>query len=373
MNMKKTFLISFLLIGAAVSVLAQDSLPQVFGSVVFGRGWEDMGDDAPHGIYSLTPNKGEEIALVKRDNRLFADGGGVYVDGRYYMIDYSSFATDGKIYFRAFDVQNDWTLLYERTLNNLSSIASDLTYDPTSDTIYGCFSDDEGSGQYFFGTLDPLTGLSTKIADLKEELLTVACNREGQVFGVDSYGMLYSIDKTTGGLTEIGQTGKSIKYAQSATFDYASGRMFWAMTPHYTDQSAELCEVNTQTGETTTLSEIPNRYELTGIFTETSYALDDAPAIPSQLSANFEKDALSGSLTFTLPSLTNGGESLSGTTLGYIIKIDGQQVASDNGQAGAEVNVDQTLTRGMHYAKVAATNVSGRSSYIMLDFLGRYG
>lgn len=368
MKINSAFILSLMLAGTSATALAQDALPKVYGSVVFGRGWEDMGEDAPHGVYALPADNGDGIALVQRDNRLFADGGGVYVDGRYYLTDYSSFSTDGTISFRAFDVTGGWSLLYERTLTDLSSIASDLAYDPVSDRIYGCFSDSEGSGNYFFGTLDPLTGRSTKIADLKEELLVVACNRLGQVYGVGAYGMLYAVDKQSGALTEIGQTGKSIKYAQSATFDYASGRLLWAMTPHYTDQEAELCEVSTTTGAVTTLTTIPNRYELTGIYTETSYALGTAPAVPSQLAANFTKDALTGSLSFSMPATSYSGGTLTDAQLSYEVKIDGQQAATASASAGAQVNVSQTLTRGMHYAKVAASNASGRSPYTMLDF-----
>lgn len=364
----KTILLSLVMASSTLAVAAEETaLPTVYGSVVFGHGWEDMGDDAPYGIYALPPTQGDALSIVCRDNRLKADGGGVYVDGRYYMTDYSSYTDDGTVHFRAYDVADGWRLLYDHSLTTLSSIASDLAYDPVGDTIYGCFTDDEGSGSYFFGTLNRLTGQSTRIADLPQELMALAANRDGRLYAIGAYGMLFEVDKLTGALTEIGQTGKSIRYAQSATFDYATGRLLWAMTPHYTNLSAELCEVDPATGTTTTLTAIPNRYEFTGIYTESPYTPDGAPACPSQFAANFQKGSLSGTLTFALPATTFAGATLSGA-VGYELKLDGATVATASAAAGTTASVPQTLTRGMHYLRLAASNSTGRSPFVHLDF-----
>lgn len=239
-----------------------------------------MGDNAPYGVYSLPANNASALSQVKLDNKIKAYGGGVYVDGHYYLVDYTPYETDRTVAFRIFDVEKDWKLVSEKKITTYSSVASDLAYDPTTDKIFGCFRVDPMKDDYYFGTFNPVTGFSSKIANLKEELMAVACNREGKIYGIGRYGMLYSIDKETGTLTEIGQTNKTIKYAQSATFDYASGKMYWAMTPHYTNESPEICEVNLSTGAVTTLTTIPERYEFTGIYTTSSYTESNAPAAP---------------------------------------------------------------------------------------------
>ena len=352
-------------LGCASMAHAQ-AQPVVYGSVVFGHGWEDM-EKAPYGIYSMPANDGSKIAPVKLDDKLTAFGGGVYVDGRYYMVDYTPYNYDGTVSFRIYDVENGWKLLSEKKLTTYSSVASDLAYDPVGDKIYGCFRVDPKDNKYFFGTLNTATGFSSKISDLKEELIALASTRDGKLYGIGLYGMLYSIDKQTGSLTEIGQTGKTVKYAQSATFDYPSGRMLWAMTPHYTDESPELCELDLATGKATTLATIPDRYQFTGIFTKGSYAVDGAPSSPQKPSVEFSQASLTGNVVFTMPTTTMAGAKLSGN-LDYQVKIDGEPLFNGSSTAGAAVSEPATVERGMHTLKITASNVTGRSPFVYCDF-----
>lgn len=207
--------------------------PTVYGSVVFGHEWEDM-KAPPYGLYSMPADNGNAIKLEVRNDAIKANGGGVYIDGMYHLVDFTRYEFEQVVTFRTFDTKNNWKLINEQTIKSYSSAASDLTYDPVGDKIYGCFKETATSTQYFLGTLNPITGFASKIADIDEELIVLASTRDGMLYGVGAYGMLYSVDKQTGKLTKIGQTGKSVKYSQSATFDYASGRMLWAMTPQPT-------------------------------------------------------------------------------------------------------------------------------------------
>lgn len=358
----------------AASAQAQQSaaLPDIYGSVVFGHGWEDMGDNAPYGIYSVPPTDGSAIKLVKAGKQYHAIGGGVYVDGRYYLVDYSTLQTEGAVYFRTYDVADGWKLLREEPLSSLESIASDLTYDPVTDQIFGCFVDaatySSESKTYFFGTLNPLTGASTHIASLPEELICLAANREGELYGIGALGALYKVDKTSGAVTKIGESNRQVKYAQSATFDYASGRLLWAMTPHYTDESPEVCEVDLQTGAATTLTTIPERYELTGIYTLSPFTLDGAPARPANFECNYSEGALSGTVAFDVPTATFAGGTLGGN-LRYEVKLDGEIADEGTLEAGAKrFTLRADLERGMHEVKVAVSNATGRSPYAIKDF-----
>ena len=347
-----------------VTIIQSD--PTIYGSVVFGHLWEDMGQNTPYGIYSLPANDADKLKNVVLDNKLTAFGGGVYVDGRYYLVDYSPYNYDGTICFRTYDVDSGWKLIEEKRLTTYNSVASDLTYDPSKDCIYGCFREGATSDSYFLGTLNPNTGMSTYIGKLDEELIALASTKDGLLYGIGAYGMLYSVNKTTGQLTAIGQTGKTVKYAQSATIDYPSGRMFWAMTPHYTDENPEICEVNLATGSVTTLTTIPDRYQFTGIYTTGSYAEDDAPQRVNNLKATFTEGSLSGIISFNMPSWATNGTSLSGS-LGYNVFVDQREIASGNASVGANKSTELTLTRGMHYIKVWAKNNVGRSPIAYYD------
>lgn len=364
--MKKSLFLTLAIASACGSAFAQTQ-PTIYGSVIFGHGWEDMGSEAPIGIYSLPANDATQMKSVKLDDNLSAFGGGVYVDGRYYMVDYSPYDYDGTVCFRVYDVDAGWRLVEERHLATYTSVASDLAYDPTTDRVYGCFRESATTNGYFFGTLNTITGFSSKIADLKQELIALAATKDGRLYGISIYGMLYSVDKTTGALTEIGQTGKTVKYAQSATFDYPSGRMLWAMTPHYTHESPEICEVNLTDGTVTTLTTIPDRYEFTGIYTTGSYADDNAPARPASLKASLTGTSLTGKALIAMPDRTAGGGKLA-SSLGYKLWMDGELLKEGQAQAGANVEAALTLTRGMHHMKAVATNSVGRSQFAYCDF-----
>ena len=364
--MKKSLFLTLAIASACGSAFAQTQ-PTIYGSVIFGHGWEDMGSEAPFGIYSLPANDATQMKSVKLDDNLSAFGGGVYVDGRYYMVDYSPYDYDGTVSFRVYDVDAGWRLIEERHLNTYTSVASDLAYDPTTDRVYGCFRESATTNGYFFGTLNTITGFSSKIADLKQELIALAATKDGRLYGISIYGMLYSVDKNTGALTEIGQTGKTVKYAQSATFDYPSGRMLWAMTPHYTHESPEICEVNLTDGTVTTLTTISDRYEFTGIYTTGSYADDNAPARPTSLKASLTGTSLTGKALIAMPDRTAGGGNLA-SSLGYKLWLDGSLLKEGQSQAGAGVEAALTLTRGMHHMKAVATNSAGRSQFAYCDF-----
>lgn len=364
--MKKSLFLTLAIASACGSAFAQTQ-PTIYGSVIFGHGWEDMGSEAPFGIYSLPANDATQMKSVKLDDNLSAFGGGVYVDGRYYMVDYSPYDYDGTVSFRVYDVDAGWRLIEERHLNTYTSVASDLAYDPTTDRVYGCFRESATTNGYFFGTLNTITGFSSKIADLKQELIALAATKDGRLYGISIYGMLYSVDKNTGALTEIGQTGKTVKYAQSATFDYPSGRMLWAMTPHYTHESPEICEVNLTDGTVTTLTTIPDRYEFTGIYTTGSYADDNAPVRPTSLKASLTGTSLTGKALIAMPDRTAGGGNLA-SSLGYKLWLDGSLLKEGQSQAGAGVEAALTLTRGMHHMKAVATNSAGRSQFAYCDF-----
>lgn len=363
-------LLPLLLLGvgglSATAQTAGEALPTVYGSVIFGLKWEQM-QNPPYGIYAVPPTDGNAIQAVATSPDLKANGGGVYADGLYYLISYADGASGTVATLRVYDVAAGWKLLRQIDRLPAQSVANDLTYDPAGDTIYGVFwSHDK---VYTLGTLDPLTGLSHAIGELSDPLIALASDKQGRLYGIGAYGMLYEVNKQTAALTEVGSTGQTIRYAQSATFDFASGRLIWAMTPHDFAKEVELCEVNPQTGATTTLTTVPNRYELTGIYTESPFTESDAPARATDLQLNYPQGALNGSLSFALPTTTFGGASLSADGLTYTVTLDDQVLAENaTAQPGQTLTLQPALTEGLHTLKVSTTNAAGRSPLLKRFF-----
>lgn len=344
---------------AAGTLMAQTpALPKIFGSVIFGLKWEQM-QTPPYGVYSISPGKAYAVDAVALDNQLKVNGGGTYADGLYYTISYSDDDVVRGATMRVFDVADNFKKVRQVEHLPAQSVVTDLTYDPQNDVIYGVFwSHDD---VYFLGTLDQLTGITTEIGQLSEKLITLASDKDGNLFGVGEYGTLYKVDRFTAGLTAIGSTGKTIRYAQSATFDFASGRLLWVMTPHDFAKDVELCQIDTLTGKVLTLSTIANRYEFTGIYTTSTFTAEKAPARPSGMKINFPKGSLSGELNFTLPTTTFGGQTLS-EPLAYVVMVDADTIDSmPNGVSGQALSYNLSFTPGYHKIVAWATNNAGRS------------
>ena len=76
---------------------------------------------------------------------------------------------------------------------------------------------------------------------------------------------LVSVDMTTGALTTIGQTGMPAYYAQSMTFDPATGELYWAQLTSAVSNG--LYRVDTATAACTSLGTIgPEGMEITGLY-----------------------------------------------------------------------------------------------------------
>ena len=364
--MKPLFL-SLALAASVTTAVAQD-VPTIYGSVIYATGWQDMAN-APYGIYAIDGGNASQPRAVRVSNSLFANGGGVYVDGLYHMVQHQTYADGLSIALRTFDVNNDWKLVREQYLDFSGCIASDLTYDPTTDNIYGCFGRGtvEGQKTYLLGVLNEFTGQVDELGNLPEQMLALACNVQGELYGIGEYtGNLYRIDKATATTTLVGSTGKNIKYEQSATFDYANGKLYWAATPHGTDNPVFLYEVSTADGSCKQLSEMTGRHEFTGLFTTSPFTPAAAPGRITGLTADFPSGALSGNICFTAPSTTFGGTALSGT-LSYRLRIDGKETATGTCEAGSTITVPTTLTEGAHYVKVDVSNANGRCPVAVQD------
>ena len=94
---------------------------------------------------------------------------------------------------------------------------------------------------------------------------TLAINAQGRAYGV-AYegGNLYEINLNDASTTLVGPTGKEVWYTQSMAFDLDNGELYWAQFATSNDHG--LYQVNTETGAATSLGEIGQGTQLTGLF-----------------------------------------------------------------------------------------------------------
>ncbi len=226
-----------------------------------------------------------------------------------------------------------------------------MAYDPVTKQIYGCFQKENGNG-FRFASMNPETAVTTQIADLPRMMYALAINSKGEVYGVGNDGNFYQINKSTGAVTLIGSTGLTPQYVQSATFDFQTDKLYWAAS--LSNNTAGLYEVNILTGRASLISSFPNSEEVTGLYIPEPLADADAPAAVSNLTLNFANGATTGTVNFTLPNKTFGGENLN-AFIPYSILFNSEEKASGTGKSGSSVSKEVTVEPGMYTIEVFAS------------------
>ncbi|MBD5182894.1 MAG: hypothetical protein HDS99_03760 [Bacteroidales bacterium] len=321
----------------------------LYGTILYSDSWET--GKSKVGMYriSATGEGGFEPVLI--DSRLSAQMGG---------------AKAGNLYFASFGQDIGLTTLWVNTLWNTetwevvninangaqNSMASCLTTDPETQTVYGSFADGT------FGTIDPETCKRTTISDLENAWNAVACTADGRIFAVDMSGNLLSVDKETGATTLVGSTGLTPKYMTSAAIDPLSGRMFYAL---HTDDNCAVYEISTEDASATKMFDMPGKEWFAGMYIPGNEALEEAPAAPSKASVNWTGATLNGIVKFTAPAKTYGGTQLNGS-LSYTVSQGAKELASGSCTAGAEVEAQITVAQeGMTNLIIRVANQAGTS------------
>lgn len=284
--------------------------------------------------------------------------GACVVDGIYYSM---CQATNGVSYtytIYAYDMENGYAQLSARTLPT-TAVTTALMYDGSN--VYGVFPTST-SGKYNFGTLNLETLAVTTIAQVNANIHAGAVDKDGNLWGIfygngtaDQY--LAKINKQTGVITKVGTTlGVDSKYLSGAAIDPDSGRMFWMVCP--ADETGNLYEVNMTTGVATKLAQYAASDEITGLYIPGKVEAD-APAKPENLTLSFPNGALTGKVSFKVPTKTTGGNTGSGDVT-YKVYENGNQIATGKTAFGQDVNVNVTVSVAATYTyKVELSNAAG--------------
>jgi len=333
---------------------------RIAGNVIFSTAWPS-GDKAV-GMYSFRPFGEPELTLLKKDAVISANGGGCCTDDVYCFLNYMSLFGDYYVSLYTYNPET-WEMLSVKDAT-AAEIALDMTFDRVSGKIYGVFNNDNRNG-YVFGTLDLETGRRVAIADLPCMYYALAADASGNVFGIDEDGNLQKFDKETGIPSLVGPTGFTPKFSQSATFDFESGKMYWAASG--ADRETSLFVVNTSTGELTLIYDFKNKEQISGLYVMPPAAEKGAPNEAENLSLDFSGGSLSGSVLFTAPDHTFGGSPLSGQ-LTYTVTVNGSEEARGTVEAGKPASVPLTVYKaGAYTVGVSTANAVGSSPAVSVS------
>ncbi|MDE6393582.1 MAG: choice-of-anchor J domain-containing protein [Muribaculaceae bacterium] len=347
---------------------AAGDMPVLYGSITYS---DDFASSSDVGLYkvaeSATDNPELLIAGVNAQN------GGVCVDGVYYATSYFSFFGMIFITVEAFDVEFG-EKVDSYSPDDLAIIApGGYALDPTDNSVYGITYNSAGSGlqlsKLSFGNGEPT---ATAVGALAGNWNSIAIDAQGQIYGISYEGVengddyvvtnsyLNKIDKTTGAVTLIGETGVAPQYLSSATIDKKSGRMFWNVCPP--DETGWIYEVNLTSGHADALYQLPGNDEIMGMYVPEPAAEPGAPASCENVNFNFGGGSLMGICSLTTPSLTYDGSAGSGT-LTVTVLANGEVVSTmPSASWGRTVTLPVNLTEkgaGMYTFTVYATGDGG--------------
>lgn len=352
------------------------SLPDLRGSVIFQSNWTQ--ENQPTGLYKINADGTTTMQIEEVD----ASGGAFLQDGIYTATEYMEFWGMLFITATAYDLESGESVaVYGGDTPDHVCIGGE-TVDPTDGTVYGITYNANMDGLQLSKMSYGETISATAVAPLEGNWNAIACDAAGQLYGISYEGVaqgedfvvtsstLNKIDKATGVVTAIGETGHAPTYLSSATIDPKTGRMFWTVNP--ADETGYLCEVNLTTGAATKILDFALDDEIMGLCVVAPAAEDGAPAAVTELAADFPQGALSGNVSFKLPATLFDGSAATGT-LGYKVLANGQQVADGTGAAGADVTAPVTVEEAGEYTiVVTASNAVGDGPKAKLTlFIGK--
>ncbi len=325
----------------------------ILGSVVYSA-------SQPNGFYRIPINAGSGLEAIYTETNKVPDTnfGAVAIDGVYYVAwQYNFFDMMLINYVDSYDM-NTWEKLSHNEIKNSAMFASDVSLDPVSGLVYGCYINNDGDG-YVFGIGDYVNLSRAAIAPITTPWNGVAFDSDGTLYAIDMNGDLLIVDKGTGSTTKVGSTGVTPKYQSSAVIDPKSHRMFWTVFGE--DQTGRFYEVDKSTGAATMLYQFPGNEEVCGLVVIAPEAEDYAPAAVTDLCINFHDGSLSGTVDFTAPDTYFCGDAAIGN-ISYSVLANGAEVATGTTSFGSTVKAPVTLTEAGDYEFAVSVSTAEGSS-----------
>lgn len=356
---------------------------------------------ATPGIFRLTPESQYDPDYEHPDLEGSFSGGVAYNNGILYACMYDATGNIQEVHpiWRKYDAKT-FELLSETTLpNNCECTTVSITYDASTDKIYGLVKD------YYSNThlveIDPATGTMTRIGEdynisNTTRVLTIGCNAKGVLYcifmdeeiidGVQTHFM-GRINKTTGQIANLGQVQGAnmlpedilynMKFNQTLFFDNSQNKLYWmfqsssvALGSTYTpifEIDQHNCQAVLRTWIADDAKAVPGAY-----FTEPAML---APAAVSDVTYTpAAAGATEGTLSFTMPTLTYDGTSLGASSLTYAVaEVDGSDISlSGTANPGEVVSLHVSGQEKIYNVEITVTNVDGASPAYPFEFVMGY-
>ena len=214
----------------------------------------------------------------------------------------------------------------------------------------------------------------TDVGTMEAGLSVMSFDKDGNLYGITACsskesadgGYLVSVDKSTGKLTVIGDTGVRPWLDQSGVISPYDGRLYWfsnVPVPGGDNNAAYsvLYAVDLTTAKAERIGDLPNGDEVVAAWIPVETNSDMAPGVVADVRTDFTDASLTGTVMFTLPSLSYSGAAISGP-LNWTVALADDILASGTSDAGSDVSAEVTLEKSGKYTfDITSSNKNGTS------------
>lgn len=328
---------------------------ELWGNVVKSTRWDNGTPE--YGFYSFGASKSIDINEMFTDDNMYANASGAMVGNRLDVIRYN----------------REQNVMYHYLYNASTGECEDVSYltdfsmwatetaVSADGKVYGVFFTGDADGNEL-GVADYASETRTTIGSVSRYYVALGITKDNVLYGIDPNGNLYSINSTTAKEKLIGSTGVKVSGAnndwnvQSGEIDQETGIFYWASTDP--QGNSALYTVDLATAKATKIGDFMHNEQVAMLTIPKETVKDEAPALASDMSLVFDKASLTGKVSFTAPSTTYIGGSLSGS-LSYVVSVDGKETKKGTASAGQKVEEVLTVKRGIHSVAVCFSNATG--------------
>lgn len=328
---------------------------ELWGNVVKSTRWDNGTPE--YGFYSFGASKSIDINEMFTDDNMYANASGAMVGNRLDVIRYN----------------REQNVMYHYLYNASTGECEDVSYltdfsmwatetaVSADGKVYGVFFTGDADGNEL-GIADYASETRTTIGAVSRYYVALGITKDNVLYGIDPNGNLYSINSTTAKEKLIGSTGVKVSGAnndwnvQSGEIDQETGIFYWASTDP--QGNSALYTVDLATAKATKIGDFMHNEQVAMLTIPKETVKDEAPALASDMSLVFDKASLTGKVSFTAPSTTYIGGSLSGS-LSYVVSVDGKETKKGTASVGQKVEEALTVKRGIHSVAVCFSNAAG--------------
>ena len=230
-----------LILSLAVALLATVATVSAQTTIYAYRSWQNTSGKVVTGPIKYPSDNPRAVTLIADQSKM----GHVYA-GAYYNYKWYAQVTKPGTQSTA---EGLYTIDLETGKRTLivsgGSQLGDMTYDYETNTMFGLKST-KTLVKVNLATGAQSTVGSFNASGTAAEMLAIACDANGQMYGVSPDGNFYKIDKTTAKVSAVGVLGFEPSFTQSMEFDRYTNKLYWADNGTYV-----LFEIDVKTGEAT--------------------------------------------------------------------------------------------------------------------------